>query len=239
MGWDYPAADQAAGFWDNCLAAGWPSPALGARDTLRPEAGMNLYGSEMDETIHPWRRICLDMHWEPSERDFIGRKALEAHARLAISPKTGWALVMKERAVLRGHQKVIVRGCREVRIDSGSFFPLRTRFLHWHLPAGPRANRCTAIEIRGKTCLMGGVGQSPRFLCVTSQARIRISFSFFCEDSPHEHIPADLRYAASHEWTARKARRHHYRPVLPTTLRIAGDVVFVELPDVGPHRYCR
>jgi len=71
-------SDQIAGFWDRLLAAGVVPCGLGARDTLRLEAGMNLYGSDMDETTSP---LISGISWTVAmsdERAFIGRPALEA-----------------------------------------------------------------------------------------------------------------------------------------------------------------
>ena len=142
-------ADQAATFWDALLAAGCKPCGLGARDTLRLEAGMNLYGSDMDETISPLAaNMAWTIAWEPSERDFIGRKALEAQREAGDQPKLV-GLVMKERAVLRGHQKVIVEGVGEGEITSGSFSP--TLGCSIALARVPRATGSTAqVEIRGK-----------------------------------------------------------------------------------------
>lgn len=142
-------ADQAAAFWDALLAAGCKPCGLGARDTLRLEAGMNLYGSDMDESISPLAaNMAWTIAWEPSERDFIGRKALEAQREAGDQPKLV-GLVMKERAVLRGHQKVIVEGVGEGEITSGSFSP--TLGCSIALARVPRATGSTAqVEIRGK-----------------------------------------------------------------------------------------
>lgn len=142
-------ADQAADFWNALLVAGCKPCGLGARDTLRLEAGMNLYGSDMDETISPLAaNMAWTIAWEPSERDFIGRKALEAQREAGDQPKLV-GLVMKERAVLRGHQKVIVEGVGEGEITSGSFSP--TLGCSIALARVPRATGSTAqVEIRGK-----------------------------------------------------------------------------------------
>ncbi|PCC98880.1 glycine cleavage system aminomethyltransferase GcvT [Halopseudomonas pelagia] len=142
-------ADQAPEFWNALLAAGCKPCGLGARDTLRLEAGMNLYGSDMDETISPLAaNMAWTIAWEPAERDFIGRKALEAQREAGDQPKLV-GLVMRERAVLRGHQKVIVEGVGEGEITSGSFSP--TLGCSIALARVPRATGDKAqVEIRGK-----------------------------------------------------------------------------------------
>jgi aminomethyltransferase len=78
-GWEIivPAAE-APKLWDRLLAAGVRPSGLGARDTLRLEAAMNLYGNDMDESVSPLESgLGWTVAWEPADRDFIGRKALE------------------------------------------------------------------------------------------------------------------------------------------------------------------
>ena len=101
-----PAAD-AAKTWVELCAQGIRPAGLGARDTLRLEAGMNLYGNDMDEEHHPLESgLTWTVAFEPSDRDFIGRQALEA-LRGAGGPELV-GLLLEERGVLRSHQKVIV-----------------------------------------------------------------------------------------------------------------------------------
>src|SRR6185437_14888150 len=65
--------------WKALNSAGVASCGLGARDTLRLEAGMNLYGSDMDDSTHPFESgLGWTVALEPRERAFIGRNALEA-----------------------------------------------------------------------------------------------------------------------------------------------------------------
>src|SRR6185437_8319155 len=73
-----PATD-AERAWKALNSAGVASCGLGARDTLRLEAGMNLYGSDMDDSTHPFESgLGWTVALEPRERAFIGRNALEA-----------------------------------------------------------------------------------------------------------------------------------------------------------------
>ncbi len=111
-------ATQVATFWDALHKAGVAPIGLGARDTLRLEAGMNLYGQDMDETINP---LEAGLAWTvdlKSERDFIGKAALQA------KPPTRKlvGLVLQDRGVLRGHQ-VVHTAHGEGEITSGSFSP--------------------------------------------------------------------------------------------------------------------
>ncbi|GAA6154193.1 glycine cleavage system aminomethyltransferase GcvT [Pseudoteredinibacter isoporae] len=111
-------------FWKDLLAVGVAPCGLGARDTLRLEAGMNLYGSDMDDTILPMAaNMSWTIAWAPEERDFIGRKALEAAKAEGVKEKLV-GLVMEQKGVLRAHQKVVVPGVDATgEITSGTFSP--------------------------------------------------------------------------------------------------------------------
>ncbi len=81
-------AQEAAETWEALLAQGITPAGLGARDTLRLEAGMNLYGNDMDESHHPLESgLGWTVAFDPAERDFIGRAALE-RARAARRSRT-------------------------------------------------------------------------------------------------------------------------------------------------------
>ncbi|TCL04582.1 glycine cleavage system aminomethyltransferase GcvT [Sodalis ligni] len=113
-------------FWQQLLAAGVKPCGLGARDTLRLEAGMNLYGQEMDERISPLAaNMGWTITWQPEDRDFIGREALEAQRRAGTEQLVG--LVLTEKGVLRNEQTVHFtdsNGNRQTGIiTSGSFSP--------------------------------------------------------------------------------------------------------------------
>ncbi|MDN5880793.1 MAG: glycine cleavage system aminomethyltransferase GcvT [Nitrosospira sp.] len=116
------SAGDAADFWNALHAAGVAPAGLGARDTLRLEAGMNLYGQDMDETTSP---LESGLGWTvdlKSDRDFIGRQALLE--RPAAQQLIG--LILLERGVLRSHQKVTTpSGDNEGdgEITSGGFSP--------------------------------------------------------------------------------------------------------------------
>lgn len=119
--------DQAAALWNALLAAGVKPCGLGARDTLRLEAGMNLYGQDMDETVSPLAaNMAWTIAWEPAERDFIGRDVLEAQKAAGDQHKLV-GLVMKEKGVLRAGTPVRFvddQGQEQQGvITSGSFSP--------------------------------------------------------------------------------------------------------------------
>ena len=115
-------AEGAEAFWDRLLSAGVRPCGLGARDTLRLEAGMNLYGSDMDEETTPLESgLGWTVAWEPEDRRFVGREALEKQRSEGI-PRRLVGLVLTERAVLRPHQQVLCDS-GEGEITSGSFSP--------------------------------------------------------------------------------------------------------------------
>jgi aminomethyltransferase len=111
-------AGQAEGLWAGLRAAGVVPAGLGARDTLRLEAGLNLYGEDMDETVNPFEcglKWTVDLG---ADRDFIGRAALLA--RPGSQQRIG--LVLLERGVMRAHQPLRCAGTQGV-ITSGGFSP--------------------------------------------------------------------------------------------------------------------
>ncbi|HEY5718082.1 MAG TPA: glycine cleavage system aminomethyltransferase GcvT [Motiliproteus sp.] len=141
--------DEVAAFWQALAAAGVAPCGLGARDTLRLEAGMNLYGSDMDENVSPLAaNMGWTIAWEPAERNFIGREALERERAEGVKFKQV-GLVLEERGVLRGHQSVHVEGIGEGEITSGSFSPtLNLSIALARVPVG--TGEQAEVEIRGK-----------------------------------------------------------------------------------------
>ncbi len=141
--------DAVVDFWKALLAAGVAPAGLGARDTLRLEAGMNLYGNDMDESVSPLAAgMGWTIAWEPKDRDFIGRAALEAQRAAGNLPKF-FGLVLTDKGVLRGHQKVIVDGVGEGEITSGTFSPtLGYSIALARVPAGTGAT--AKVDMRGK-----------------------------------------------------------------------------------------
>jgi aminomethyltransferase len=141
-----PAAD-AARIWDRLLAAGVKPCGLGARDTLRLEAGMNLYGQDMNEDITPYEAgLKWTVDLKDAARDFVGKAALAA-----ATPRNQFAgLLLLDRGVLRAHQKVITpQG--EGETTSGSFSPsLNQSIALARLPAGVALGSEVEVEIRDK-----------------------------------------------------------------------------------------
>ena len=142
-------AEQAAAFLSELVGAGIAPIGLGARDTLRLEAGMNLYGQDMTDDVSPLAaNMAWTIAWEPAKRQFVGRAALEAQRAAGDQPKLV-GLVLEERGVLRAHQVVRIDGIGEGEITSGSFSPTLGKSIALaRVPAatGDRAE----VEIRGK-----------------------------------------------------------------------------------------
>lgn len=141
--------EDAPGLWQALLDAGVRPAGLGARDTLRLEAGMNLYGSDMDESVTPLESgLGWTVAWEPEGRDFVGRSALQTQRAAGVARKLV-GLVLDSKGVLRSHQRVVVDGVGEGEITSGTFSPtLGVAIALARVPAAT-GDTC-AVEIRGK-----------------------------------------------------------------------------------------
>jgi aminomethyltransferase len=146
-------AHEAADLWRELNSRGVKSAGLGARDTLRLEAAMNLYGNDMDESQNPLESgLSWTVSFDDPSRDFIGRKALESLKATGLKRKLV-ALVLEDRGVLRGHQKVISAagdGAQEIgEITSGTFSPTMEKSI-----ALARVSRDTGavvqVDVRGK-----------------------------------------------------------------------------------------
>jgi aminomethyltransferase len=141
-----PAAD-AEGLWSRLGAAGVVPCGLGARDTLRLEAGMNLYGQDMDEKVSP---LDAGLAWTvdlKSPRNFVGKAALGSRARK--SDFVGLVLV-DSGGILRAHQKVeTAKGDGE--ITSGTFSPTMSRSIALaRVPAGVAEGDTVDVLVRDK-----------------------------------------------------------------------------------------
>jgi glycine cleavage system T protein (aminomethyltransferase) len=139
--------DKTVALWDALLAAGVKPAGLGARDTLRLEAGMNLYGQDMDETVTPYEAglawtVALD-----ADRAFTGRGVLEAQKAAGV-PRQLVGLVMDEKGVLRHGQKVLTAN-GDGEILSGTFSPTLGKAIAFaRVPAGAPGD--VRVDIRGR-----------------------------------------------------------------------------------------
>jgi len=140
-------AEHAVALWEALRATGVAPAGLGARDTLRLEAGMNLYGQDMDESVSPWEAnlgwtIALD-----EGRHFIGRAALEAQQAAGVK-RVMVGVVLDEKGVLRHGQTVLTaNGAGEIL--SGSFAPTLNKAVAFaRIPAGEPGD--LRVDIRGR-----------------------------------------------------------------------------------------
>ena len=145
-----PAADAPA-LWDNLLRGGAVPAGLAARDTLRLEAGLNLYGQDMDETTTPLEsNLGWTVAWKPEDRDFVGRAAL-ARQRAEKPARVFKGLVLEGRGVMR-HGCRVDTGAGAGVVTSGVFSPtLGYSIALARLPRGAKGD-CT-VELRGKATL--------------------------------------------------------------------------------------
>ncbi|HMM47171.1 MAG TPA: glycine cleavage system aminomethyltransferase GcvT [Thiobacillaceae bacterium] len=139
-------AKASAFFWKALMEAGGRPIGLGARDTLRLEAGMNLYGQDMDETTNP---LESGLAWTidlKTDRDFVGRKALEAsEVRQQLA-----GLVLLDKGVLRSGQRVHTRN-GDGQTTSGTFSPtLQQSIALARIPLGIAPGETVDVEIRDK-----------------------------------------------------------------------------------------
>jgi len=139
-------AGQAARLWADLKAAGVAEAGLGARDTLRLEAGMNLYGNDMDETVSP---LDAGLAWTvdlKTPREFVGRGALERDG----SRRALVGLKLLDKGVLRSHQRVVTAQ-GEGEITSGTFSPtLGFSVAMARVPPGVKPGDTVQVDIRGK-----------------------------------------------------------------------------------------
>ena len=134
-------------FWKKLLAAGVKPAGLGARDTLRLEAGMNLYGQDMDEDISPYEAALAWTVSLDDGRDFIGRDVLEAQ-KASGEARQMIGLVLDEKGVLR-HGQAVLTASGQGEILSGTFSPSLGKGIAFaRVPAGELGE--VRVDIRGR-----------------------------------------------------------------------------------------
>jgi aminomethyltransferase len=139
--------DKLVSLWTALLAEGVKPCGLGARDTLRLEAGMNLYGQDMDEATHPLESgLGWTVAWTEG-RDFVGRKAIEPLR--GASPRQFVGLVLEGRGVMRSHMKLRFANGATGETTSGGFAPtMKQSIALARVDAG--AEGACEVEIRGQ-----------------------------------------------------------------------------------------
>ena len=140
-------AEKSEALWRRLAQHGATAAGLGARDTLRLEAGMNLYGQDMDEHITPFE---CGLAWTvdlKTDREFIGRHALEQ----SKPTKKLVGLVLHDRGVMRAHQRVRTQ-CGDGEVTSGGFSPTLNRSIALsRVPVDATVGADAEIEMRGKS----------------------------------------------------------------------------------------
>lgn len=109
--------------WQQLIDEGIQPCGLGARDTLRLEAGLNLYGQDMDESVTPYEsNLSWTVSLDDEARNFIGKEALQKQKHEGIKQKLV-GIVIKDRAVIRHGCKVLVESAGEGIVTSGTYSP--------------------------------------------------------------------------------------------------------------------
>ncbi|MDN5891348.1 MAG: glycine cleavage system aminomethyltransferase GcvT [Psychrobacter sp.] len=151
-------ADEAPAFFEQLKANGVKPAGLGARDTLRMEAGMNLYGHDMNEETSPYES---NMGWTlalKDERDFVGREALVSKRKQSKDDNTAMkqvGLLLTTRGVLReGMTVTINQGTDNEQtgvITSGTFSPsLKNSIAIARVPTSLSEEDSVQVDLRGK-----------------------------------------------------------------------------------------
>ena len=147
--------------WEDLIKVGVKPCGLASRDTLRLEAGMMLYGQDMDETTTPLESgLAWTVKWEPQDRGFIGMGALFSQKQQGVKRKMV-GLTLLDKGIMRHGQKVIIEGCTDGVITSGSYSPtLEHSIALARVPV--ETGDSVMVDIRGKL-VPAKVGK-PRFV---------------------------------------------------------------------------
>ena len=135
--------------WKKLIQAGIRPCGLAARDTLRIEAGLLLYGQDMDEKTSPLESgLNWTVTWDPQDRDFIGRSALLSQKQQGLKHKLV-GLRLQDKGVMRAGQKVVIEGLPDGIITSGTFSPsLNQSIAFARVPYATQGD--VSVEIRDK-----------------------------------------------------------------------------------------
>jgi len=139
---------EVTGLWNALVAGGVRPCGLGARDTLRLEAGMNLYGNDMDESTTPLESALAWTVSLDGPRQFIGRDALLAQ-RAAGGHRKLVGLLLLDKGVLRSHMKVYAGAAGEGETTSGSYAPTLERSIAFALVPAATGDH-VEVDVRGR-----------------------------------------------------------------------------------------
>ncbi len=153
--------EEAGSLWDNLHQTGIQPCGLAARDTLRIEAGLLLYGQDMDESTTPLESgLAWTIKWEPQERNFIGMGALISQKQFGIQQKLV-GLTLAAQGIMRTGQPVVIPGCTEGVVTSGTYSPtLKQSIALARVPI--ETGEDVMVDIRGK--LIPAKVSKPRFV---------------------------------------------------------------------------
>lgn len=115
--------DEIVTLWNKLLEVGIQPCGLAARDTLRLEAGLLLYGQDMDESVSPLESgLAWTVKWQPEDRHFIGMGALLSQQQRGLKRKFV-GLVLEGKGVMRSGQRIVVQNHADGIITSGTYSP--------------------------------------------------------------------------------------------------------------------
>jgi aminomethyltransferase len=138
--------------WEDLVARGAVPCGLGARDTLRLEAAMPLYGHELTEAINP---IQAGLGWavKLDKGDFIGREALQTAAANTALPRRVGLEVEGKRAAREGSPILAADGAPVGTVTSGSFAPWveKSIAMGYVAPAAAAPGTPLQVDLRGTT----------------------------------------------------------------------------------------
>lgn len=153
--------DEIGNLWSALVQAGVKPCGLAARDTLRLEAGLLLYGQDMDESTTPLESgLAWTVKWQPEDRDFIGMGAMLSQKRLGLKRKFV-GLVLADKGIMRPGQRVVVAGQADGIITSGTYSPTLAKSIAFaRVPV--ETGEQVMVDIRGK--LVPATVCKPRFV---------------------------------------------------------------------------
>jgi aminomethyltransferase len=147
--------------WIKLLDAGVKPCGIAARDTLRLEAGMLLYGQDMDETTSPLESgLGFTVKWQPEDRNFIGMGALLSQKQYGLKRKLV-GLTLEDKGVMRNGQKVVVTGHADGVITSGTYSPTLNKSIAIARVPVETGDK-VLVEIRGR--LLSAIVGRPKFI---------------------------------------------------------------------------